>query len=377
MDEEFSWKNKRGKNRIDLTGRSYGTLTVLKFAHRETKGRVTRLFWNCRCACGRLCIKEGACLRHGNTKSCGESFHSHEVRSKALSEANKKHGLSDTPEFRAWAAAKNRCTNPKNPAYKNYGGRGIRMSEEWMQSFETFIREVGFAPTEEHTLERIDVERDYEPGNIVWATMHEQGQNKRNTKLNAEKVRFIRSSTLPKEELAQMFNVRPAQIWKVRKKLQWGNIPDKENMNENLTYSKNGLTLTESFEGCRLVSYQDGVGVWTIGYGHTANVKPGQTITRLQAEAYLLGDLAFAEKSIKHLVTVPLSQDEFDALVDAFVNIGYGNFARSKMLTKLNTGDYKGAADLFEQYDKSGGVVVAGLLRRRVAEEELFEKGIA
>jgi len=141
----------------------------------------------------------------------------------------------------------------------------------------------------------------------------------------------------------------------------------------NLTYSEKGLALTRQFEGCRLTAYQDQVGVWTIGYGHTGpDVTPGLTITEEQSKALLAKDVCGAAASVNNLVTVKLSQDEFDALVDFVFNLGAGAFRGSTMLRRLNSGDFEGAAAQFERWSRAGGVIVAGFLRRRHAEESLF-----
>ncbi|VWC96143.1 muraminidase [Burkholderia lata] len=142
-----------------------------------------------------------------------------------------------------------------------------------------------------------------------------------------------------------------------------------------MNYSKDGLSLTESFEGCRLTSYQDQVGVWTIGYGHTKGVGPGMTCDQAQAEQWLLDDVADAETAVNKLVHIAMSQEEFDALVDFTFNLGIGNFSKSTLLAKLNARDIQGAADEFEKWDRAGGVEVAGLLRRRQAEKALFSLG--
>jgi lysozyme len=141
----------------------------------------------------------------------------------------------------------------------------------------------------------------------------------------------------------------------------------------NLTYSGTGLALTEQFEGCRLTAYQDEVGVWTIGYGHTgADVTPGLTITQVQAQQLLQKDIAGSAACVNTAVTVPLDQDEFDALVDFVFNLGQGAFENSTMLKYLNLGELTAAAGEFDKWDHAGGMVVAGLLRRREAEEAMF-----
>jgi lysozyme len=144
----------------------------------------------------------------------------------------------------------------------------------------------------------------------------------------------------------------------------------------NLSYSKDGLSLTESFEGVRLTAYQDQVGVWTIGYGHTGpDVHAGLTITQDQANMLLLGDVGSAAAAVNRLVTIPLIQNEFDALVDFVFNVGIGNFTSSTLLRDLNASSFADAAAQFARWDHAGGMVVAGLLRRRQAEAELFQDG--
>lgn len=137
-----------------------------------------------------------------------------------------------------------------------------------------------------------------------------------------------------------------------------------------MNYSKKGLQLTERFEGCKLFAYQDSGGVWTIAYGHTRGVQAGMTCSPAQAEAWLLEDVAIAERNVNRLVRVPLTQGGYDALVDFEFNTGA--LAGSTLLRVLNAGDYTGAAAQFERWIHAGGVVVAGLLRRRKAEAEEF-----
>ncbi|MBY4725720.1 MULTISPECIES: lysozyme [Burkholderia] len=153
-------------------------------------------------------------------------------------------------------------------------------------------------------------------------------------------------------------------------------------------YSKTGLQLTEQFEGCRLTAYQDSVGVWTIGYGHTGpDVYRGLTITQERAEQLLLQDVAKAAAAVNRLVTLDragdadtdglpdLTQDEFDALVDFTFNLGAGRLANSTLLKKLNAGDIEGAAAEFPKWVYAGGKVLAGLVKRRDAERALFLLG--
>ena len=131
--------------------------------------------------------------------------------------------------------------------------------------------------------------------------------------------------------------------------------------------------LTETFEGCRLKAYQDSKGVWTIGYGHTGGIVcAGLTCTQAQADTWLLTDITWAENEVNRHLHVTVTQNEFDALVDFTFNCGSGNFEHSSLLELVNRGDLLHAAQEFEKWDHCGGLVVAGLLRRRQAEEALF-----
>jgi lysozyme len=140
------------------------------------------------------------------------------------------------------------------------------------------------------------------------------------------------------------------------------------------TYSKSGEQLTESFESCRLTSYYDSKGVLTIGWGHTGSVYPGQTITQEKADELLRCDIATAVNAVNKFVTVSLTQNEFDALVDFVYNCGVSAFIDSTLYKFINRNLIEDAAKQFELWDHSGGKVVAGLLRRRIAERNLFEE---
>ena len=140
--------------------------------------------------------------------------------------------------------------------------------------------------------------------------------------------------------------------------------------------SDKGLTLIKDFESCRLTAYPDTNGVPTIGYGHTAGVKLGATCTQDQADEWLREDAQSAINTVNRLVTVLLSQSEFDALCSFVFNVGSGNFRGSTLLKLLNQGKYTEAAEQFKRWDKDNGKVVAGLLRRRLAEESEFKEDL-
>lgn len=136
--------------------------------------------------------------------------------------------------------------------------------------------------------------------------------------------------------------------------------------------SDKGLALTEQFEGLSLTAYRDVVGIWTNGYGNTHGVVPGSTITLAQAVSDLRNNISTAENLVNKVVTVSLTQNQFDALVDFVFNLGGGAFQSSTLLRKLNAGDYAGAALEFLKWNHAGGKVVDGLTRRRLAEQQLF-----
>ncbi|UYL86103.1 lysozyme [Acinetobacter phage vB_AbaM_BP10] len=146
-----------------------------------------------------------------------------------------------------------------------------------------------------------------------------------------------------------------------------------------MTTSDTGINLISTFEGTRLTAYDDGVGVWTIGIGTTiypngTKVKKGDTCTSEQAKTYFKHDLVKFENVVNESVKVPLSQNQFDALVSLTYNIGSGAFKNSTLLKLLNNGDYQGAADQFPAWKKAGGRVLEGLVKRRAAERDLFLK---
>ncbi len=139
------------------------------------------------------------------------------------------------------------------------------------------------------------------------------------------------------------------------------------------------IQIVKHFEGCELKAYQDEVGKWTISYGHTCDTPPdcceGMECTQDEAEQYLQNDLAYAMDGIQRLVKVPLNDNQLSALISFAFNLGLCNLASSTLLTKLNSGDYDGAADEILRWDHAGGVVLKGLQLRRQAEHDLF-KGV-
>lgn len=161
---------------IDLTGQTFGRLTVLGRSQRRTKWQI---HWDCVCECGNTCDVGGKSLRTGDVRSCGC------LRKESIAAIGRRaatHGKTGTGAYESWAAMKYRCSNSNHMHFDNYGGRGIKVCERW-QAFENFYEDMGDRPAG-MTLDRYpDVDGNYEPGNCRWATDVEQGNNKRTSRL--------------------------------------------------------------------------------------------------------------------------------------------------------------------------------------------------
>jgi hypothetical protein len=163
------------KNALDLTGQRFGKLIVLKQAD-EGSDEWGSVLWDCACDCGNMKKISAGFLRSKHTQSCGCWKH----------EVSVTHGLARkgkiAPEYRCWQHMKERCNNSKERQFKNYGGRGIKVCARWENSFESFFEDVGLRPNAKLSLDRINNNGDYEPGNVRWATAKQQQNNRRNNK---------------------------------------------------------------------------------------------------------------------------------------------------------------------------------------------------
>jgi len=155
------------KNIKDLTGKTFNYLTVLKLA--QTKP----VLWLCRCECGVEKFIDTSNLVRGSTKSCGC------MKAQLVSRATSTHRESGTAEYRTWVSMRSRCKYPSVNGYKNYGGRGITVSPEWMHDYPQFLKDMGRKPSKEYSIERKDTDGNYERDNCFWATPREQNRNKR------------------------------------------------------------------------------------------------------------------------------------------------------------------------------------------------------
>lgn len=167
----------------DLTGATYGRLTVISYAGKTKRNRT---LWNCICECGNKVVAQSDRLKVGDKKSCG--CVNHDIRSKTCAKRNTTHGKRNTRLYVVWWDMRRRCNDAKVPEYKNYGARGIKVCAEWESSFETFYRWAmanGYDETAKRgacTIDRIDVNGDYCPENCRFVDLMVQAGNKRNNR---------------------------------------------------------------------------------------------------------------------------------------------------------------------------------------------------
>lgn len=199
-------------NFIDISGRVFGLLVVIKYAGRYNNGAA---LWLCKCECGNTALIQGTHLRSGYYTSCG-------CYKKSL---NFVHGFNKcanrATEYTTWDSMIQRCKNPNNTAFHKYGGRGINVCERWM-SFRNFIDDMGLKPSLQHSIERLDNDGDYEPNNCVWADLKTQSRNKR-----TNHILTLNGKSQCLVKWAEELNLRPNTIstrlhrgWSVEKSLK-------------------------------------------------------------------------------------------------------------------------------------------------------------
>jgi hypothetical protein len=210
--------------KIDLTGMIFGRLTVIEMIRSPGKDAKVR----CACACGREKVSLAYNVRSGNTASCGclakeVAAESAKKAAPLAGLANRTHGMARTPTYQAWRGALSRCYRQKDKRYPDYGGRGIAVCDEWKASFSAFLRDMGARP-DGMTLDRIEVNGNYEPNNCRWATRLQQARNTRAnvaTEAMAEEIRARRIAGASLTSLASDFGMTHGNVGHIVSGATW------------------------------------------------------------------------------------------------------------------------------------------------------------
>jgi hypothetical protein len=198
---------------LELTGRRVGFLTVLERV--PSKGRNS--LWRCLCDCGGIVVAKAAPLNNGTTSSCG---------CQKIKHGDCRVGTY-VPEYWIWAQMRHRCRNSNYHSWKNYGGRGIQICDAWADSYEAFLRDMGRRPSPKHSVDRINNDGHYEPGNCRWATRDQQNRNSRHVKLTIDDVIAIRAAAARgarNRELVAKYGVSSGTISNIVAGRIWKNL---------------------------------------------------------------------------------------------------------------------------------------------------------
>lgn len=183
---------------IDLTGKKFGRLTVIK--RTENQGKI--VMWECVCDCGNIRTVQGCGLKSGNSKSCGC------LQREIVTEANTTHGETvggkKTSEYSTWQDILDRCNNPNNPWYHNYGGRGIKVCDRWLD-FNVFLEDMGRNPGEGYEIDRIDNDKGYSKNNCRWILRKYNNYNKRGRNNSTSKYKGVSYDKARSKWVARLF----------------------------------------------------------------------------------------------------------------------------------------------------------------------------
>lgn len=169
--EPFRWAAR------NLVGEKYGRLSVVGYYGYEPTQSGPLHYYECKCDCGSDAVVSSRSLLYGKSKSCGC------LKRELTGDRARTHGMRRTPEYTTWSTMKARCNNPANSKYGRYGGRGIKVCDRWEDSFEAFLEDMGYRPSDAHSIERKDNDDGYHPENCRWATPAEQALNRSTTHL--------------------------------------------------------------------------------------------------------------------------------------------------------------------------------------------------
>lgn len=199
------------KPRKDITGKRFSRLVVIKPDENSKKFK-----WICKCDCGNMSSVEAYNLNKGLTKSCG-CLHRESITT---------HGMDGTKAYKAWISLKSRCYNKNDKDYKSYGGRGIKVCDKWLSSFEEFYNDIGEPPSSKMSIDRIDNTKGYQKDNCRWVDIFAQNRNRRTSKIWTIKGHEFDSSY----EAAKFFNVGATTI------LRWCNPENTKKADCNWRY---------------------------------------------------------------------------------------------------------------------------------------------
>lgn len=222
----------RVDNKVDLTNKKFNRWSALRYVKSDKRNNA---LWLCVCDCGNEKLVSATRLMQGRSKSCG--CLGKEVSSKLL----KTHGMTNTPEFRSWCGAKGRCLNKNNQAYHAYGGAGLKMCDDWVNSFQAFLEHIGPMPKDgiRYSIDRIDNSVGYVPGNVRWATSKEQMNNR-----TCNVYHEINGQRLTIAQIADEYGILPSVLGRRSKTLPIEEAVKPIQLSLKSKYKYNGQILT-------------------------------------------------------------------------------------------------------------------------------------